>query len=88
MVGLAWADLILKIPLVLGILIVWWVIRRESSADPPASDEDGGIRRTGGRRHPIRPFPRPSRRGPHSGAPPPSPRRVRVARAPARTPGH
>lgn len=87
MVGFAWVDLILKIPVVLVILLVWWVIRHESS-EPPASDDDGGIRRERGRWHPIRPFPRTPRRGPHGDPPPPSPRRVRVVRARARTLGH
>jgi hypothetical protein len=86
--GFAWIDLILKIPLVLVILIVWWMIRHESS-EPPASDDDGGIRRGQDRPHPIRPFPRPPRRGPHGEGPPPSPpRRVRVVRARTRTLGH
>lgn len=85
MVGFAWVDLILKIPLVLVILFVWWVIRHES-AGPPASDDDGGLRRDGGRRHPIRPLPRPPRRGPHGS--PPSPQRVRLSPVRARTLGH
>jgi hypothetical protein len=86
-VGLAWIDLILKIPLVLVILIVWWIIRHESS-EPPPSDDDGGIRRGQDRPHPIRPCPRPPRRGPHGEGPPPSPRRIRVVRTRTRTLGH
>ncbi|HWD64934.1 MAG TPA: hypothetical protein VG405_07145 [Solirubrobacteraceae bacterium] len=85
--GFAWIDLILKIPLLVVILIVWWVIRHES-AGPTAPEDDGGIRRSGGRRHPIRPFPRSPRRGPHSGPSPPSPNRVRGTRTPTRTLGH
>ncbi|HET9720993.1 MAG TPA: hypothetical protein VFP55_13015 [Solirubrobacteraceae bacterium] len=85
--GFAWIDLILKIPLVLVILIVWWVIRHEKP-EPPASDDDGGIRRGRGRLHPLRPFPRSPRRGPHGDPPPPPPSRVRVVTARARSLRH
>ena len=81
--GLVWLMLALKIPLAGLIYIVWWAIKQEpEEAGKPG--EDGGIRRLD-RPHPIKPFPRLPRRGPHGVAPPPPPARVRTVRARART---
>jgi hypothetical protein len=85
--GSAWLDVILKAPLILVILAVWWAFRHQPE-DPSAPEDDGGIRRSGDRPHPLRPFPRPPRRGPHGDPPIPSPPRVRSVRARARTYGH
>ena len=83
-----WFDLILKVPLVLLVLLVWWAIRQVPEDQPPTDDGGGGLRRDRDRRHPLKPFPRPPRRGPHGAPAPPSPPRIRVVRARARTYGH
>jgi hypothetical protein len=70
-----WMAVILKIPIVALLWLVWWAAKEPE----PAGAEDGG---EGGSKRPARPHgPRPSRpprRGPHSGAPLPSPARVRT----------
>lgn len=85
--GSPWLDLILRAPLILVIVAVWWAIRHLPE-DPSAPDDDGGIHRPDDRPHPLRPFPRAPRRGPHGDPPLPSPPRVRSVRARARTYGH
>ncbi len=77
--------LALKLPLIGLIAIVWWAIKQEPEDSQPG--DDGGIRRPG-RPHPRTPFPRLPRRGPHGGAPPAPPARVRTVRAKARSLGH
>jgi hypothetical protein len=81
---------LLKLPL--AGLLLWLPFRHDealaaanASASEPGSDEDGGsFTLPAGPRdpHPRRPLPRRPRRGPHGGALPPSPPRVRgVSRA-------
>ena len=85
--GFVWLMLALKIPLITLIVIVWWAIKKRPE-EPPASEDGGG----GGSklRHPHAPKPSPRlpRRGPHGGAPPPPPARVRPVRARARSLEH
>lgn len=82
--GFVWLMLALKIPLIALIVLVWWAVKKRPE-EPPASEDGGG----GGSklRHPRAPspYPRLPRRGPHGGAPPPSPARVRTVRARARS---
>jgi hypothetical protein len=78
--------LALKLPLAGLIYIVWWAIKQEPE-DAGKSDDDGGIRRQD-RPHPIKPFPRRPRRGPHGDPPPVPPARVRTVKARARSLGH
>jgi hypothetical protein len=70
-----WMFVVLKIPIVALLWLVWWAVKEPE----PAGVEEG----EGGSKRPARPHgPRPSRpprRGPHSGAPPPSPPRVRTS---------
>jgi hypothetical protein len=73
---------LLKLPL--AGLMLWLPFRHDetiAAASPPeASDEDGGSRALpAGPRdpHPRLPLPRRPRRGPHGGALPPSPPRIR-----------
>lgn len=78
---------LLKIPIVALFLIVRWAVRQTPEVEPGM---DGGIGprplpRPTQPRHPRPELPRLPRRGPH-GAPPPAPRRVRVAYAGARLP--
>jgi hypothetical protein len=85
--GFLWLMLALKIPLISLIVIVWWAIKKRPQ-EPPAAEDGGG----GGSKlphpHTPQPFRRPPRRGPHGGAPPASPARVRTVRARARTLEH
>jgi len=81
-----WTALEMKLPLVLLVLAVWWAIHEEPD-EPGKKDDDGGIRRPGERCHPLKPFPRPPRRGPHGEPAPPSPPRIRTVHARARTYG-
>jgi hypothetical protein len=81
-----WTALIMKLPLILLVLAVWWAIHEEPE-EPGTKDDDGGIRRPGQRSHPLKPFPRPPRRGPHGAPSPPSPPRIRTVHARARTYG-
>jgi hypothetical protein len=85
--GFIWSAVALKAPLVALVFAVWWAIRNEPD-DPAASDEDGGVPRTDDHHRPLRPSPRPNRRGPHGDPAPPAPPRVRTVRARARTLGH
>jgi hypothetical protein len=66
----------LKIPLCAAMWLVWWAIRQEP--EPEESRDDGG---TKPRPHPIPRLPRTPRRGPHGGAEPISPPRVRPVSA-------
>ena len=69
-----WMAVILKIPIVALLWLVWWAAKEPE----PVGTEEG----EGGSKRPARPHgprpPRPPRRGPHSGAPLPSPARVRT----------
>jgi len=82
-----WLMLLLKIPIGGLLWIVWWAIHKADADEPAhAADEDGGGGakvRSARRVHPRPPRPVRPRRGPHTGAPPPAPRRTRsvVARA-------
>jgi hypothetical protein len=84
--GFIWLMLALKLPLAGLIYIVWWAVKQEPE-DVAKPDDDGGIKRRE-RPHPMKPFPRLPRRGPHGDPPPASPARVRTVRARARTLGH
>jgi hypothetical protein len=84
--GFIWLMLALKLPLAGLIYIVWWAIKQEPE-DSAQRDDDGGIKRPE-RLHPIRPFPRLPRRGPHGDPAPLPPARVRTIRARARTLDH
>ena len=79
-----WLMLALKIPIAGLLWLVWWAIHKTDEEPVGARDEDGGSKVDLGRQHHPRPprTPRP-RRGPHTGAPPPAPPRIRsvVARA-------
>ena len=79
-----WLMLLLKIPIGGLLWLVWWAIHKTDEEPVGARDEDGGSKVRHQHDHHPRPprQPRP-RRGPHTGAPPPSPARVRsvVARA-------
>jgi hypothetical protein len=76
--------LALKIPLIALIVLVWWAIKKRPQEEPPASEDGGGGSKLH-RPHTPQPSPRLPRRGPHGGAPPPAPARVRTVRARART---
>jgi hypothetical protein len=75
--------LALKLPLAGLIYIVWWAIKQKPE-DSTENDDDGGIKRYE-RPHPVKPFPRLPRRGPHGSPSPPPPSRVRTVKARART---
>lgn len=82
-----WLELLLTLPLVIVLLAACWLISRslhELPSPSSSSDDDGGIRRSGDRLDPLRPFPRFPRRGPHGDPPPLSPRRVRSVTVRAR----
>ena len=69
-----WMFVVLKIPVAALLALVWWAAKEPE----PATDGegDGGSRRPD---HPRGPrAPKPPRRGPHAGAPPPAPGRVRI----------
>jgi hypothetical protein len=73
-----WLMVFLKIPIVALFLIVRWAVRQTPEA---ASGGDGGIGPRPGPLHPSHPrarLPRTPRRGPHGGAPPVPPARVRT----------
>jgi hypothetical protein len=74
----------LKIPLGMLLYIVWWAVHEvpEEAEEERRDDDDGGG--GGGRPRPRRP--RPPRRGPHRGAAPHAPPRVRVRSRPTRLP--
>ena len=69
-----WMFLVLKIPLVLLLVLVWHALKEPEPL--PEAGDDGGSRRPDPHRGPR--VPRPPRRGPHAGAPPPAPDRVRT----------
>jgi hypothetical protein len=79
-----WLMFLLKIPIAGLLWLVWWAIHKADEEPIGARDDDGGtkvdLNRQFHRRPPRSPRPR---RGPHCGAPPPSPPRTRsvVARA-------
>jgi len=85
-----WLMLLLKIPIGGLLWIVWWAIHKADEEEPVgARDEDGGTKVMRERRlHPRPPRPVRPRRGPHSGAPPPAPRRTRSVIARARKVEH
>jgi hypothetical protein len=80
-----WLMLLLKIPIGGMAWLVWWAIHKTDEEPATARDEDGGskVDRERLHHHPRPPRPHRPRRGPHAGATPPSPPRVRsvVARA-------
>ena len=82
-----WRELTMKLPLLVLVLAVWWAIHEEPDQPGKQDDDGGGVRRSGERNHPLKPAPRPPRRGPHGEAPPPSPPRIRSVHARARTYG-
>jgi hypothetical protein len=69
-----WMFVVLKIPIVMLLTLVWWAAKTPEPAAP--SEDDGGSRRPDPHRGPR--VPKPPRRGPHAGAPPPAPKRVRT----------
>jgi hypothetical protein len=78
----------LKLPIVALLWIVWWAVHQEPEPTEDTRD-DGGTKTPPlhphpRKPHPRKPFPRVPRRGPHAGAPPPSPARVRAVVARAR----
>jgi len=80
-----WLMVFLKIPIAALFGIVWWAVRQGPETEP-SSEDDGGAKHLPPRpRHPHRPsLPRTPRRGPHGGASPLPPARVRVTAARAR----
>jgi hypothetical protein len=70
-----WMAVILKIPIAALLWLVWWAAKEPEPLI--AVDEDEGGSKRPERPHGPRPT-RPPRRGPHSGAPLPSPPRVRT----------
>jgi hypothetical protein len=81
-----WLMFLLKIPIGGLLWLVWWAIHK---TDEPVTEqgEDGGSKVLP-HRHRRPPRPRRPRRGPHAGAPPPSPRRTRTVVARARKVEH
>jgi hypothetical protein len=69
-----WMALVLKIPIAALLWLVWYAAKEP---EPVGADEDDGGSKRPERPHGPRPS-RPPRRGPHSGAPLPSPPRVRT----------
>ncbi len=65
---------VLKIPIAALLWLVWWAAKEP---EPLGADENDGGSKRPDRPHGPRPS-RPPRRGPHSGAPPPAPPRVRT----------
>ncbi len=79
--GFIWIMFVLKVPVIALLWLVWWAIRQTD--DPGGEEGTGG---DGGSKRPRHPRPKrpssPRCRGPHGGAPTPSPARVRtVARS-------
>ena len=73
-----WLMLLLKIPIGGMLWIVWWAIHKTDDEPVASSDQDGGSKlRRRAERHPRPPLPRHPRRGPHAGAAPPAPPRIR-----------
>ncbi len=77
-----WLMLLLKIPIAGLLWIVWWAIHKTDEEPAVSGEEDGGSKlRLQTHRPPRSPrpwAPRRPRRGPHTGAPPPSPARTRT----------
>jgi hypothetical protein len=71
----------LKLPIVAACGIIWWAVRQ--STEPEEAPTDGGTPRRN-RPHPRPRRPRPPRRGPHAGARPQPPPRVRSVTAAGR----
>jgi hypothetical protein len=71
----------LKLPIVAACGIIWWAIRQET--EPEQAPKDGGSPRRI-RPHPRPKRPRPPRRGPHAGARPCAPPRIRSVTAAGR----
>ena len=71
-----WMFVVLKIPIAALLWLVWWAVKEP---EPPVEVDEG----EGGSKRPTRPHgpkpSRPPRRGPHEGAPLPSPPRVRAS---------
>ncbi|MGA3361063.1 MAG: hypothetical protein ABSD82_03415 [Solirubrobacteraceae bacterium] len=86
-----WLMLLLKIPIAGILWIVWWAIHQNDD-EPVADSGDGGggskLRLNHHHRRPRPHLPRHPRRGPHAGAPPPAPARVRTVVALARRVEH
>ena len=76
----------LKIPIAAMLGLVWWAVRQDPANDPASDDDGGGSKHLPPRpRHPHRtPRPRTPRRGPHGGAHPAPPARMRTVNARAR----
>jgi hypothetical protein len=68
----------LKLPIVAACAIIWWAVKQGPESEQ-APNDGGSPRRT--RPHPRPKRPRPPRRGPHAGARPPSPPRIRSVTA-------
>jgi hypothetical protein len=69
-----WMFVVLKIPIAALLWLVWWAAKEP---EPVGVDEDDGGSKRPERPHGPHPS-RPPRRGPHTGAPPPAPPRVRT----------
>jgi hypothetical protein len=69
-----WMAVVLKIPIAALLWLVWYAAKEP---EPVGADEDDGGSKRPEQPHGPRP-PRPPRRGPHTGAPLPSPPRVRT----------
>jgi hypothetical protein len=70
-----WMAVVLKIPIVALLWLVWWAAKEP---EPAGADENEGGSKRPSRPHGPKTPPRPPRRGPHSDAPLPAPRRVRT----------
>jgi hypothetical protein len=68
----------LKLPIVAACTIIWWAVH-QTDEDEAAPRDGGSPRRP--HPHPRPKRPRPPRRGPHTGAPPPAPPRIRSVTA-------
>jgi hypothetical protein len=71
----------LKLPILAAVGIIWWAVRQ--GTEPEEAPTDGGTPRRS-RPHPRPKRPRPPRRGPHAGARPQPPPRVRSVTAAGR----
>jgi hypothetical protein len=75
-----WLFVALKVPVIAACWIIWWAVHQEP--EYPEDSEGGGGRP---RPHPAPTLPLAPRRGPHRVAAPPSPPRVRRAKASSRS---
>jgi hypothetical protein len=71
----------LKLPILAACYLIWWAVHQE-----PEYDEDPGGGGGKPRPHPAPTLPHAPRRGPHHEPAPPSPPRVRSAKARSREP--